>query len=205
MIICLVTDRRRADPVDQARHAAAAGIDVVQIRERDLDASALAGLVTDALNAVQGSRTRIVVNDRLDVALACGAHGVHLRSDSIPAARARTIAPKGFLIGRSVHGADEAIRAAADVDYLLAGTIFATESKPAGHALLGVNGLRAVVAAAAGVPVLAIGGVTADRAPVIAGAGAAGIAAIGLFRDPGSLSQTARSLRMRFDSAEEDS
>ncbi len=180
MIVCLVTDRRRADPVTQARQAAAAGVDLIQVRERDLEASALVEMVRAIVDAVSGGATRVVVNDRLDVALACGAHGVHLRTDSIPPSLARTLAPAGFLIGRSVHSAGEASRVAADVDYLIAGTVFTTASKPPGHVPLGVAGLRAIVRSVR-VPVLAIGGVTSERIAELRGSGAAGIAAIGLF------------------------
>jgi thiamine-phosphate pyrophosphorylase len=204
VIICLVTDRRRADPVEQARRAADAGIDIIQVRERDLEGAALAELVTAVLQVVRGTSTRVVVNDRLDVALACGAHGVHLRSDSIPAAAARAIAPVGWMIGRSVHGADEARRVAAGVDYLVAGTVFASASKPDGQPLLGIDGLRAIVGAVS-VPVLAIGGVTRERVEPLARAGAGGIAGIGLFGDPGPLGPMTASMRMRFDSAKSDS
>ena len=190
-MICLVTDRRRlagaaAPPatahaclVDQARRVAEAGVDLIQVRERDLDARTLAALVTDLLDATRGTATRILINDRLDVALACGAAGVHLRGDSIPIAAARRIAPAGFLIGRSVHRVDEAI-AAAGADYLIAGTVFASASKPADARRLGIEGLRSIVAAAA-TPVLAIGGVDEARLAEVAAAGAAGVAAIGLF------------------------
>jgi thiamine-phosphate diphosphorylase len=122
----------------------------------------------------------VIVNDRLDVALACGAAGVHLPADAIPPAAARAIAPPGFVIGRSVHGADEAAAVARDVDYLIAGTTWPTASKPGDQPLLGVAGLRRVVAAAK-VPVVAIGGVTIDRIAEVKMTGAAGIAAIGLF------------------------
>jgi thiamine-phosphate diphosphorylase len=199
VIVCLVTDRHRADPVEQARAASAAGIDLIQVRERDLDARPLAALVTRVLEAAQGSpRTRVVVNDRLDVALACGAHGVHLRADSIPPAAARRIAPEGFVVGRSVHDAAEALRAG-QADYLLAGTVFPTASKPSATSWLGVEGLRAIVRAVP-VPVLAIGGVTLDRMDEIARAGAAGIAAIGLFCTPEGFASINDSVRFRFDS-----
>jgi thiamine-phosphate diphosphorylase len=163
----------------QVEYAAAAGIDFVQIREPDLDARELAALVAAAVGLVSGSRTKLVVNDRLDVALACGAAGVHLRATSIPPVRARAIAPPGFLIGRSVHGVEEAVETATGADYLIAGTVWPTGSK-AGSPLLGPAGLAAV-AAAAKVPVLAIGGVTLDRIGEVAAAGAAGVAAIGMF------------------------
>ena len=191
--ICLVTDRRRlsADaPLDasrrclvaQARHAAAAGIDLLQVRERDLDAKDLAALVVDLLEVTRGTATRVIVNDRLDVAIACGAGGVHLRGDSITVEAARRLSPPGFLIGRSVHAVEDAAQAAG-ADYLIAGTVFASPSKSAGQVLLGVDGLRAVTKAA-GAPVLAIGGITAGRVDEVAAAGAAGIAAIGLFMAP---------------------
>jgi thiamine-phosphate pyrophosphorylase len=102
--ICLVTDRRRRSPTEQAAEAADAGVDLIQIRERDLDASELAAIVTRIVQITRGSRSRVVVNDRLDIALACEADGVHLRGDSIPPARARAIVPPGFLIGRQFDG-----------------------------------------------------------------------------------------------------
>src|SRR5712691_9924225 len=104
MMICLVTDRRQRSPIEQAGEAAAAGVDIIHIRERDLDAGELAALTAGVVGATRGSATRVVVNDRVDVAIACGADGVQLRADSMPAARIRTMAPEGFLIGCSVHG-----------------------------------------------------------------------------------------------------
>ena len=194
LILHLVTDRRQlAGTADWAAArrcllrqigcAVEAGVDVVQVREPDLDARELAALVVDAVAAVRGSRTRLVVNDRLDVALAAGAGGVHLRASSIPPARARAIAPAGFSIGRSVHAAAEAVSVAGDVDYLIAGTVWPTGSKPAQPPLLGPAGLAAL-AAAVRVPVLAIGGVTLERVGRVAGCGAAGVAAISLFLRP---------------------
>jgi thiamine-phosphate pyrophosphorylase len=161
------------------RFAVDAGVDLIQVRERDLEAAALAGCVTDLLTVTRGTATRIVVNDRLDVALACGADGVHLRADSVAIAAARRLAPLGFLVGRSVHTASEAADAS-DADYLIAGTVFPSPSKGLGHRLLGVDGLRAVVLASA-VPVLAIGGISLDHLDSVAATGAAGVAAIGLF------------------------
>jgi thiamine-phosphate pyrophosphorylase len=192
----------------QVRHAVDAGVDLIQVRERDLEAAALAALVTDVLAAARGTSTRVVVNDRLDVALTCGADGVHLRSDSIAVAAARQLAPAGFVIGRSVHRIDE-LTAASGADYLIAGTVFPSTSKPDGHPLLGVEGLRGIARAAA-VPVLAIGGVTMERLDAAAAAGASGIAAIGLFMRSGeaardgcrafALHEIVARARVRFDS-----
>jgi thiamine-phosphate diphosphorylase len=143
-----------------------------------------------------------VVNDRLDIALATGAGGVHLRSDSIPTLAARSIVPAGFVIGRSVHDAAEAASGAAGTDYLIAGTVFPTPSKPTGQRLLGTSGLTDVVRAVR-VPVLAIGGVTVERADQIAATGAAGLAAISLFLPSRnrSMKQVVEELRARFDSS----
>ena len=217
-MICLVTDRRRLAGAGaaawrscvaaQVRCAVDAGIDLIQVRERDLEAGALASLVTELLAITAGTATRLVVNDRLDVALACGADGVHLRGDSLPIGDARRIAPAGFLIGRSVHSAPEAA-ASAGADYLIAGTVFGSTSKPAAAPLLGVDGLRAIVRAS-GRPVLAIGGMSLERLDAVAAAGAAGLAAIDLFMashpdaEPAGcraaeLRQTVKSARSRFD------
>jgi thiamine-phosphate pyrophosphorylase len=199
MMICLVTDRRQRPPIEQAAEAVDAGVDLIQIRERDLDTSSLASLVQRIVELTRGSATRVVVNDRVDVALACGAAGVHLRGDSIPASRVRSIVPPGFLLGRSVHGRDEALAAAQDVDYLIAGTLFPTASKPGRIDLLGLDGLESV-ATAVRVPVLAIGGITLERAADVAAAGAAGIAALGLFADADRpIKQVVRALRARFN------
>jgi thiamine-phosphate pyrophosphorylase len=198
--ICLVTDRRRCggEPgllavVAEAVHA---GIDLVQVREPDLAGRALADLVAEIVALARGSGTRVVVNDRLDVALATGAGGVHLRADSIGVREARQIVPAGFLVGRSVHTEDEA-RSAAGADYLIAGTVFPTASKAHVSVWLGAAGLRKIVQATAA-PVLAIGGVTTERIAQVATAGAAGVAAIGLFAN-GHVEDIVASIRRTFD------
>lgn len=187
-LLYMVTDRRRlgADAVDRlvprVLAAARAGIHFVQIRESDLEGGPLTEVVERCVRAVASTTTRIIVNDRLDVALAAGAHGVHLRADSMPAARVRAIVPGGFLIGRSIHSPAEAAAASrADVDYLIFGTVFQTSSKPDQEAA-GARALADAVAATT-VPVLAIGGVTRETAGLVARSGAAGVAAIGLFSD----------------------
>jgi thiamine-phosphate diphosphorylase len=169
--------------IDRIGAAARAGVHLVQIRQPGLDGRPLVELTAAAVAAVRDARTRVLVNDRLDVALAAGAHGVHLRSESMPAARVRAAAPPGFLIGRSVHTAEEARTAGAGgaLDYVIYGTVFATDSKPGARAA-GTVGLAAVCAAAS-VPVLAIGGITIERLPAVAAAGADGFAAIGLFAE----------------------
>jgi thiamine-phosphate pyrophosphorylase len=173
----------------------------VQVRERDLDGGPLARLVARCVEAVSGTRTRVLVNDRLDVALAAGAHGVHLRGDSIPASRARAIAPSGFLIGKSVHSVAEvsAVMADGGADYLVFGTVFPSASKP-GQAPAGAAALAGIVAATS-LPVLAVGGVTRETARRVAQAGAAGLAAIGLFAagDEEFLQVAVSEVNMAFD------
>lgn len=204
-VLCAVTDRVRWGIGLSALPAhvgalASAGVDLVQVRERDLEGGALLDLVRASVTAVRGTRTRVVVNDRLDVAIAAGAHGVHLRGDSAPAMRVRALVPAGFLIGRSVHSVDEgvAVARAGALDYLFFGTVFATDSKP-GRAATGLEPLTRLVAAVR-LPVCAIGGVAFDLGRAVCDTGAAGIAAVGLFggADPGA---AGRAARRAFDTA----
>lgn len=164
--------------------AARAGVHLIQIRQPDRDAGPLVRLVERAVAAVRGTPARVLVNDRVDVAIAAGAHGVHLRGDSMPAARVRTMVPTGFVIGRSVHSPDEAGSVTADgsIDYVLVGTIFSTASKP-GATAAGL-GMLAAACQSTNVPVLAVGGMQFERLTGVAEAGAAGVAAIGLFAEP---------------------
>lgn len=189
-VLCLITDRRRYGAsweralVERVAAAARDGVHLIQIRERDLDGGTLARLASACVAAVRGTRTRILVNDRLDVALAARAHGVHLRADSFSAARARAVAPAPFLVGRSVHSVADVDAATRDdgLDYLIFGTVFDTASKP-GRPPAGLAGLAAV-ARATSLPVLAIGGITRGRIREVVAAGASGVAAIGMFDTP---------------------
>ena len=119
----------------------------------------------------------------MDIALSCGAAGVHLRGDSVSTKRIRAHTPTNWIIGRSVHNLTEArnVVSEAEVDYVFLGSVFETVSKP-GKRPLGVGRLREV-AAALPVPVLGIGGITLDRVDLVATAGAGGLAAIGLFAE----------------------
>jgi thiamine-phosphate diphosphorylase len=199
VILCLVTDRHRRPVLDHCRDAVRAGVDLIQLREPGLEAHALLTLATRLVEMTRDTPTRVVVNDRLDVAVAAGAHGVHLRGDSIAPERARSMVPAGFLIGRSVHGAGEAVLAARGADYCVAGTVFPTPSKPGLRQPLGLEGLEAIVRAVP-LPVLAIGGVSMERIEAVAATGAAGMAAIGLFdADAGDLVVVVREARRRFD------
>jgi thiamine-phosphate pyrophosphorylase len=199
VIVCLVTDRRRRPVLEHCRDAILAGVDLIELREPGLDGRALASLASAIMQLTRGSPTRLVVNDRLDVALACAADGVHLRGDSIPASSARAIAPAGFLVGRSVRGAVDVSDVDGNVDYFIAGTVFPTTSKSGMREHLGVEGLAAI-ARATHAPVLGIGGITLDRLEALSHVGAAGVAAIGLFDAPRhELERIVRETRRRFD------
>ena len=201
-LICLVTsgDGDAAGLLDRIRAAARAGVDLVQIREPRLPDRELLDVTRRAREAAEGTTTRIVVNDRLDVALAANAHGVHLPANSFDAARVRTSAGSELLIGRSVHSLDEAIAAErhGGCDYLFFGTVFRSSSKPAGHRIAGLDALRDVCAHVT-LPVVAIGGLTTATVGDVRDAGAAGIAAIGLFEDLESIPRTVKLVRRRFD------
>lgn len=220
-LFCYVTDRRslvQAGTPEASRHldsqkilfekievAAAAGVDWIQIREKDLTGKECSLLAREALRIASpgAARTsisskaeaarelfsaRILVNDRLDIALAAQAGGVHLGDKSLPPEEARSLVKslhreKDFLIGVSCHSL-EAAKAAerAGADYLFFGPVFATPSKAAYGAPQGLERL-AEICRTAGVPVLAIGGITLENAADCFSAGASGIAAIRLFQD----------------------
>ncbi len=190
MTLTLVTDSGRACPeartdadlVTGVRHwlaeAIDAGIDIIQLRERALSAATLCNLARGVVADTRGTTTRVLINDRADVAVIAGADGVHLRDDGWPVARVRTLSTTGWMIGRSVHSVD--MPGAEGADYLLVGAVFASGSKP----VRGLETLR-VVAGKSAVPVFAIGGITLETAPACLAAGASGLAAISLFLPAG--------------------
>ena len=216
-IICMVTDRRRLpaahhgdeaacdELVELARAAGRGGVDIVQVREPGLSDRALLRLVERVATAVADCATRVVVNDRADVALAAGAAGVHLKNGGPSPARVRPIAPAGWSVGRSGQRPDDLhpVEQVDGLDYLICGTVFETVSKP-GRRPLGTEGLAAV-ARASDLPVLAIGGVDSGNAARVAAVGAAGVAAIGVFADacgrsgPFDVAARVAALRRAFD------
>jgi thiamine-phosphate pyrophosphorylase len=181
---------------DWLRALGAAGIGAVQLREKDLDDRDLYDLARLA-RTVLPPPTRLLVNGRLDVALAAGADGVHLPADGVPVRALRARFGREVLIGRSTHTLEEVERARDEgADYVTFGPVFATPGK--GPPV----GLEALArAATAGVPVLALGGVTLERLEDLAAAGAAGVAAIRLFQSPGNLTEVARTAREVFGRA----
>lgn len=180
----LVTDRRRFGLSVEAlaQRAARADVDVIQVRERDLCDRDLVALVRAMIRATAGARTKVLVSDRADIAIAGGAAGVHLRSDSASGPRVRAMVPPGFVLGRSVHSLLDVDAALADggYDYLLFGTVFPSAGKPAGHPVAGLDGLAAACRRSA-IPVIAIGGIHAARLDDVAKTGASGFAGVGMF------------------------
>lgn len=164
------------DSFDVARHAAEKGASMIQIRAKDLPARALADLVR-AVVAV--AACPVLVNTRTDVALACGAQGVHLPAHSIAPSTIRRITPPGFLIGVSCHTIAE-LRAAEreGADFAVYGPVFPSVTKSL--APIGIEAFREA-AASVHLPVYALGGITAENAPRCIEAGAAGVAGISLF------------------------
>jgi thiamine-phosphate pyrophosphorylase len=222
LVLCYITDRCQLKSVPLAvviREALRAGVDILQIREKDLPTRELKALVEHAVSAarefpsvMRASRprsrehsfaplrtgsacARVLVNDRLDVALAAGAGGVHLGGQSMPVSTVRQVAPRPFVIGVSCHSLGEAIAAeSAGADYLLLGPVFETPSKLKYGPPLGLDELRRVNAQIR-IPVLALGGITVERVRPCLEAGAAGIAGIRIFQDCESIEALVRELR----------
>jgi thiamine-phosphate pyrophosphorylase len=207
-LLCYVTDRQsltgvsdlaielQLQKIEQAKNA---GVDWIQLREKDLSGRELAILVEQA-NSRAGSGSAVLVNDRLDVACATGSSGVHLGEHSLPVDEARQLVSKrfargNFILGVSAHSLEGAIQSAqAGADYVIFGPVYETPSKASLGRPQGVPRLREVCKRLT-IPVLAIGGITLENAGDCFAAGAAGIAAIRLFQDAADLDDLVNKLR----------
>jgi thiamine-phosphate diphosphorylase len=198
----LITDRHRlrGRPLEEvASLAVEGGVNVVQLREKDLSGGELYDLAI-TVHAVLRGRALLLVNDRLDVAVAAGTDGVHLPEHSIPPAKARRIAGEACIIGRSVHNVEAALRAVDEgADYLLFGNVYETASKP-GAPAAGIELVRAV-AEAVQAPMIAVGGITANNLAPVIEAGADGVAVIGAIMDADDPKAAAARLRAALDAA----
>jgi thiamine-phosphate pyrophosphorylase len=187
--------RLQLEAIDKA---ARAGCRLIQIREKDMGSKALAAFTRAAVERARPHGARVLVNDRLDVAMAAGADGVHLRASSIPAREVRGVAAKkgldDFLIGVSTHSAAEA-RSAEEggADFIVCGPVYDTPSKRDFGPPLGLERFTEIVGAV-GIPVLAVGGIDLSNYIEPLRRGAAGVAAISLFTDVNNLEQTVRSI-----------
>lgn len=177
-----ITDRRLSglSHAEQVKRLHAGGATLVQLREKHLSPKEF---LEDARAAVAVGRelgVTVIVNDRVDLALAAGAHGVHLGQDDLPPEAARRIAGPDFIIGFSTHNLDQAMRALEEpVDYIAAGPIFSTSSKENPDPVIGTEGvstIRDVVGPA--IPLVAIGGITAGNARNVIDSGADSVAVI---------------------------
>ena len=182
--LMLVSDDRLVPAeglVEACRAAVRGGVTSVQLRLKRTDPRALVRLARELVAAVP---VPVLINDRLDVALAAGAAGVHLGPDDLPVALARRVAPSGFLIGASVGGVAE-LASGQGADYWGVGPWRTSATKPDAGDPLGAEGFRRVVAQAGGIPCIAIGGVGPEDVGLVVGAGGAGVAVVsGIFGQP---------------------
>lgn len=199
--LCYITDRNSLAPqplIPRLEAAVRAGVELIQLREKDLPTRGLSELARAAVRAAVGSESRIVINDRLDIAMVVGTHGVHLGVQSMPPGVIRSHVGNDFLIGASCHSLEEALKAeAGGASYLLFGPIFDTPSKRRYGPPLGLESLSRV-AERTRIPVLALGGITVERVRSCLDAGAIGVAGIRLFQDCPSVENRVKELRARF-------
>ena len=184
MLRYYITDRKAAGGTEALLRAIAAadakGVDWIQIREKDLIVGELCALTRSALAACR--RAKVLVNDRADIALACGAHGVHLPAHSVLPRELKALSPAGFLVGVSCHSVREVKAAEREAaDFAVIGPVFDTPSKREYGPPLGLESLREA-AQVVRIPVLALGGIQESNVAACIAAGAAGIAAIRLYQ-----------------------
>lgn len=195
-LLCLVTDRTAClgRPLENVViEAVRAGVGMVQLREKNLPAMELLDLGKRLLGPVRAAGALLVVNDRIDVALALGADGVQLGRGSLPVREARRLLGDSALVGVSAHSLEEVVDAeAAGADYAVLGTIFETRSHP-GSAGAGPV-LVAEVTFSARIPIIAIGGITPANAGSVMSAGAAGVAVITAIQSASDVEAATRSL-----------
>lgn len=173
-----------------------AGIDLVQIREKKLSAGVLYELSESAARLTRGSSTKLLINDRSDIAAAAGADGVHLTAHSLPAEVVRRTLGDDFLIGVSTHAVQEGgVARNSGADFVVFGPVFETTSKSEYGPPQGLSNLEKVCLELAPFPVLALGGLTIENVTDCLDAGAQGVAGIGMFGDPDRLVEVVNNIR----------
>ncbi|MEE9276490.1 MAG: thiamine phosphate synthase [bacterium] len=208
LTLLVVTDRAilaRASGMplaDAVRAAAAGGATAIQLREKEMEGADLLRLADELRAALEGSGCAFTVNDRLDVALACGAEGVHLGQSDLPLPRAREAAGGRLLFGVSAGRPEWAARAAREgADYIGVGPVHPTGSKENARAPIGPEGVAEAMARAPGIPAVAIGGMTAENLGPSIAAGASGVAVIGAVMGAPDPEGAAREIRRRIEEA----
>jgi len=181
---------------EQVELLSSGGASLIQLREKRMPALDFYEQAKAALAVAERSGVRIIINDRVDVALAIGAHGVHLGQDDLPPEAARELLGAAAILGYSTHNVDQALEAVKlPIDYLAIGPIFPTTSKPDTFPVIGLKGLRAVRRAIGDFPLVAIGGITHANARDAIEAGADSVALISaLLADTNRITETTRSL-----------
>ena len=179
--------------------AVVARIDLVQIREKKLTASVLYQLATSAAGLTKGSATKLLINDRSDIAAAAGADGVHLTTSSLPTAIVRQSFGDGFLIGVSTHSLEEArLARKGGADFAVFGPVFETASKKEFGEPPGLTGLARVCSELSPFPILALGGVMMGNVAECIRAGARGVAAIRMLQEPERIADIVVEIRRSF-------
>jgi thiamine-phosphate pyrophosphorylase len=173
---------RRLEPLEVLDAWLAGGVMFWQLRAKTLSSGTLLALIDTAVERSHRVGARVIVNDRADLALMAGADGVHVGQTDLPATAVRNLAAEPFVVGLSTHSSAQVDAACLEpVSYVAIGPVFATTSKVgATDPAVGIDGVRSAAARAAarGVPVVAIGGVTLEAAPLVLAAGAASVAVI---------------------------
>ena len=188
-----ITDARLSglSHAEQVARLSEGGATFVQLREKHLSPREFYSAAADALDVARAHQVWLIINDRVDIALALGADGVHLGQDDLPPLAARELLGERAIIGFSTHSVEQAIEAAQmPVDYIAIGPIFNTFSKENPDALVGLDGLRRVRQAIGALPLVAIGGITQETAREVLAAGADSIAVISLLlKEPAKIAQ----------------
>jgi thiamine-phosphate diphosphorylase len=203
--LCVITQfvgRLNRNHIAVARAALEGGAPAVQLRDKEMTTAELVRVAAKMRRLTSEHRAAFIVNDRVDVALAVGADGVHLGPDDMPVETARRLMGPGAVIGASVASVEEA-RAAevAGASYVSAGAIYATPSKADAGAPIGVGPI-AEIKAAVSLPVLAIGGITCENVGEVVRAGADGVAVISAVSEAGDMVQATRALLARIRQAQ---
>ena len=206
--LIVITDREMLSQAsgwklkDVVRAAATNGAGMIQLREKNVSGVEMIRLGDEIREVLEGTGCAFTVNDRVDVAMACGADGVHLGQEDFPISRARAMAGDTLFYGVTAGKSEWASRAAAeDADYIGVGPVYATGSKADARAPIGSEGFRRIIEHAPGLPAVAIGGIGIENVEPVIEAGASGVAVIGAVMGASDPGAATRELRNRIERA----